>query len=179
MGGKNDLKERNWNISRSYRQLTARLEKTYQLSQFQREEWKYHKHTKDEMRSFQFAQRKLAALQQIAYHLGNLQYVKVQLKDFNQKERELIETVTASYIKILVDPAHNIGEEHFQLVEKLDRLFWEWKENHVVKEGRFRQHLPPQTILIYELLSFHDVLEELTELCKSHPKTIERCYIKS
>ncbi|MFC7064175.1 aromatic acid exporter family protein [Halobacillus seohaensis] len=176
--GKNgEFVEKPSSIGRSYRQLTMHLEKTYQLSQYQREEWKYHRHTKDEMRSFQFAQKKLGALQQIAYHLGNLQYVQAKLSEFHSQERILIEEVTYSYIGILKDPAHHISEEHFQKVEKLDRLFWKWKQDHVEQDNHFRQHLPPQTILIYELLSFHDVLEELSEMCKSQQRIIYRCYM--
>nr|WP_188376365.1 aromatic acid exporter family protein [Halobacillus andaensis] len=170
--------ERSRRINRSYRQLTAHLEKTYQLSQFQREEWKYHKHTNEEMRAFQFSQRKLGALQQITFHLGNLQYVEANLSEFKPHERKLIEEVTTSYMQILKDPAHHMSEDHFVTVEKLDALFWKWKENHVEQEKHFRQHLPPQTILIYELLSLHDVLEEIAELCHSNQRIIERCYIK-
>ncbi|WP_173916784.1 aromatic acid exporter family protein [Halobacillus sp. Marseille-Q1614] len=172
-------KEGSRSIGRSYRLLTAHLERTYQLSQFQRAEWKYHRHTNEEMRFFQFAQKKLGALQQIAYHLGNLQYVQTTLADFKKSERELMEEITHSYIQILKDPAHQISENHFDKVKKLDQLFWKWKEDHVVQENHFRQHLPPQTILIYELLSFHDVLEELEEMCKSRHQMVEKCYVNN
>ncbi len=170
-------KEGSRGVVRSFRQLTTHLERVFQLSQFQREEWKYHRHTNEEMKSFQFAQKKLGALQQIAYHLGNLQYVNTTIEDFKPSERELIEDISHSFIQILKDPAHQISEEHFIKVKKLDQLFWKWKEEHVEQENHFRQHLPPQTILIYELLSFHDVLEELEEMCRSRSNMVKRCYI--
>ncbi|MCP3032028.1 aromatic acid exporter family protein [Halobacillus sp. A1] len=170
--------EKSRKIGRSYRQLTGHLEKTYQLSQYQRDEWKYHRHTKEEMLSFQFAQRKLGALQQIVYHLGNLQYVQAKVSEFEQRESQLIKEVTFSYVDILKDPLHYMNEEHFNKVKRLDRLFWQWKEEHVEQDHRYRQHLPPQTILIYELLSFHDVLEELAQMCKAQKQIVDRCYIR-
>ncbi|UOQ43184.1 aromatic acid exporter family protein [Halobacillus salinarum] len=171
-----ESKEKNRGIQRSYRQLTAHLERTYQLSQFQREEWKYHRHTKEEMRAFQFAQKKLGALQQIVYHLGNLQYVRVDHTDFNEQEKELLKLLTDYYVQVLQDPTHAICEGQFQRVEKLDELFWKWKEEHVEKQSKFRHQLPPQTILMYELLCFHDVLEELHSMSKSQHRMVEECY---
>ncbi|MGI8314034.1 FUSC family protein [Halobacillus mangrovi] len=172
-----ESKEKNRGIQRSYRQLTAHLERTYQLSQFQREEWKYHKHTKKEMSAFQFSQKKLGAFQQIAYHLGNLQYVKTQSSDFTEKEKELLLTLTEDFVKVLQDPTHGISEDQFQRVEQLDDVFWKWKEEHVEKQTGFRHHLPPQTILIYELLCFHDVLEELQSMSEKHKPMVHECYL--
>ncbi len=174
-----DSKEKNRGIQRSYRQLTAHLERTYQLSQFQREEWKYHKHTKEEMRSFQFAQKKLGALQQIVYHLGNLQYVRAKSTDFNEDEKELLNQLTEYYSKVLQDPTHAICEGQFQRVEKLDDVFWKWKEQHVQEQSKYRHQLPPQTILMYELLCFHDVLEELHSISQTQKKTVSECYMSN
>ncbi|TGB05063.1 FUSC family protein [Halobacillus salinus] len=173
-----ESKEKNRSISRSYRQLTAHLERTYLLSNYQREEWKYHKHTKEELLAFQFSQKKLGALQQIAYHLGNLQYVKIDASDFSAEEKELILSLIEDYVKSLQDPTHSITEEQFQRVGKLDHMFWKWKEQHVERESHYRHHLPPQTIIIYELLSFHDVLEELQNMSDKRKQVVRECYVK-
>ncbi|WP_181348971.1 aromatic acid exporter family protein [Thalassobacillus sp. CUG 92003] len=165
-------------IQRYYRQLTAKLEKTYQLSQFQREEWKYHKHTKDEMKAFQFAQKKLEAFQQIIYHLGNMQYVDVQKGDFKEHEVILLKEIQSSFQMVLKDPTHSISENQFAKIQELDELFWKWKEEHVEETTKYRHHLPSQTILLYELLCMHDVLEELERMSKSRYQTVYQCYIQ-
>ena len=172
-----ESKEKNRGNQRSYRQLTAHLEKTYQLSQYQREEWKYHRHTTEEMQAFQFSQKKLGALQQIVYHLGNLQYVKAQSSDFNEEEKNLLLAITENYVHVLEDPTHSISEEQFQRVDHLDRMFWKWKEQHVQVNSHYRHHLPPQTILIYELLCFHDVLEELQNMSDKRKQMVHECYV--
>lgn len=171
-----ESKEKSRGIQRSYRQLTAHLEKTNQLSRYQREEWKYHRHTDEEMVSFQLSQRKLAAFQQIAYHLGNLQYVQTKASDFTESEKELLLELTDEYVNVLLDPAHSISERQFNMVHQLDEAFWKWKEEHVVKQTGYRHHLPPQTILIYEMLCFHDVLEELQNLSEKQMHVVKRCY---
>ncbi|WP_226578355.1 FUSC family protein [Halobacillus litoralis] len=172
-----ESKEKTRGIQRSYRQLTAHLERTNLLSQYQREEWKYHRHSEEEMVSFQLSQRKLAAFQQIAYHLGNLQYVQTIDSDFTESEKDLLLSLTEEYVKVLLDPAHSISEEQFQMVNQLDDTFWKWKEEHVIKQTGYRHHLPPQTILIYEMLCFHDVLEELQNLSEKQMHLIEKCYM--
>ncbi|RWZ60750.1 aromatic acid exporter family protein [Halobacillus fulvus] len=166
-----EAKEKNRSIQRSYRQLTAHLERTYQLSQFQREEWKYHKHTTEEMKVFQFSQKKLGAFQQIIYHLGNLQYVSIKPTDFTQEEKQLLLSLLQDYKKVLKDPAHSIEESQYHKVEQLDDAFWKWKEEHVQKQTTYRHQLPPQTILIYEFLCIHDVLEELQHVCKRQTRS--------
>ncbi|MBA2174324.1 aromatic acid exporter family protein [Halobacillus locisalis] len=172
-----ESKEKNRAIQRSYRQLTAHLERTYQLSQYQREEWKYHRHTTEEMQAFQFSQKKLGALQQIVYHLGNLQYVKAQSSDFSEEEKDLLLTITENYVQVLEDPTHSISEKQFQRVEQLDHMFWKWKEQHVQTKSHYRHQLPPQTILIYELLCFHDVLEELQNMSAKRKQMVQDCYV--
>jgi uncharacterized membrane protein YgaE (UPF0421/DUF939 family) len=171
-----ESKEKTRAIQRSYRQMTAHLEQTHQLSQFQREEWKYHRHTEEEMVAFQLSQRKLAAFQQIAYHLGNLQYVQTKSSDFREDEKQLLLELTEEYVRVLSDPTHTIREKQFEMVHKLDDAFWKWKEDHVVRQTAYRHHLPPQTILIYELLCFHDVLEELQNLSHKQKQLIKQCY---
>ncbi|MBH0228990.1 FUSC family protein [Halobacillus yeomjeoni] len=174
-----DDKEKNRGIQKSYRQLTAQLERTYQLSQYQREEWKYHRHTNEERMAFQFAQKKLGAFQQIAYHLGNLQYVQTKSSDFSDKEKQLLLALTDDYVQVLQDPTHSIKEEQFQRVQQLDDVFWKWKEEHVQQQTGYRHHLPPQTILIYELLCFHDVLEELQSMSYKQNDMVQKCYLKA
>ncbi|WP_337193881.1 FUSC family protein [Pontibacillus yanchengensis] len=160
-------------MQRAYRQLTFQLEKTYQLSQFQREEWKYHRHSTKEMKAFQYAQKKLNMLQQIAYHLGNLQYVQLKENAFTKEEKKLINSIISSMAEILRTPNHEMTDEHFHQIEQLDQEFWHWKEEHIEHPTKYRHHFPPQTIIIYEILCLHDVLEELQDVSKDRYQLIQ------
>ncbi|MFC0523974.1 aromatic acid exporter family protein [Pontibacillus salicampi] len=159
-------------MQRAYRQLTFELEKTYQLSQFQREEWKYHRHSTREMKAFNFAQKKLNTLQQIVYHLGNLQYVKLEENAFTSEEKNLITSIISTMAEILRTPSHEMSDSYFQQIEELDKEFWHWKEEHIENPTKYRHHFPPQTIIIYELLSLHDVMEELRDISRERHQLI-------
>ncbi|WP_051353100.1 FUSC family protein [Thalassobacillus devorans] len=165
-------------INRRYRELTQSIERTHQLSHYQREEWSYHKHTNIDMRAFQFTQKRLDLLQQIIYHLGNLQYIQTDSGDFNHREKHLLGRMIPSFVAILKAPRHHIPEEHFQHISELDHVFWEWKHEHIEHETRYRHHLPPQTVLLYELLCLHDVIEELNQLSSSKHADIYYRYLK-
>ncbi|MBO8155405.1 MAG: aromatic acid exporter family protein [Bacillaceae bacterium] len=152
----------------SYKQLTRQMEQTYNLIQYQREEWKYHKHSKNEMKVFQYAQKKLNLLQQILYHVGNLQYVELKSHSFNEDEKHFLQSIILSISDILKSSGHEIPDDHFEKIEKLDEDFWHWKDEHVCETPvKYKHHFPAETIVLYEILCLHDVLEELQELAKS------------
>ncbi|MFG6116822.1 aromatic acid exporter family protein [Halobacillus sp. MO56] len=164
-------------INKKYRELTQSIERTHQLSHYQREEWSYHKHTNIDMRAFQYTQKRLDLLQQIIYHLGNLQYIQTDSGDFNHREKHLLGRMIPSFVAILKAPRHHIPEKHFQHINELDHVFWEWKHEHIEQETRYRHHLPPQTVLLYELLCLHDVIEELSQLSNSKHADIYYRYL--
>ncbi|MBM7552917.1 aromatic acid exporter family protein [Thalassobacillus pellis] len=151
-------------LERSYRQLTSLLEETLQLAKFQREEWKYHKHSSKEVRAIHFSQKQLTLLQQITYHLGNLRYIRTTQEDFSERELEVLKRMILSFVAILKKPGDGMPPEHIKGIQELDEMFWKWKEEHVKQETEQKHHLPPQTVLIYELLCLHEVLEELEKL---------------
>ncbi|KGX88783.1 FUSC family protein [Pontibacillus litoralis] len=160
-------------IRKRHRQLTAKLERTYQLSTFQREEWKYHRHSAQEMKAFQFAQKKLHMLQQIVYHLGNLQFVELDQESFTPKEKQLIATTITTISQILRTSNHFMSTDYFKIIEQLDTEFWQWKEEHIEQHGKYRHHFPAQTIVYYELLCLHDLLEELRYMAQDRYQLIE------
>lgn len=155
-----------------YKQITREMEQTYNLIQYQREEWKYHRHTKKEMESFQYAQKKLNLLQQILYHIGNLHYVELQETSFTDDEKTMLKSMFRSISEILKTSDHRIPDEHFEKIDKLDEEFWHWKEEHICNvPEKFKHHFPPETIVLYEILSLHDVLEELQDLALTREHT--------
>lgn len=152
----------------SYKQITREMEQTYKWIQYQREEWKYHKHSKNEMKVFQHAQKKLNLLQQILYHLGNLHYIQLKEHSFKQEEKKLLQSIVYSISVILKTPDHHIPDEHFKKIKQLDEEFWHWKEEHVCQTPeKYQHHFPPETIVLYEILCLHDVLEELHQLANN------------
>lgn len=150
---------------KDYHALTKHLEKTFKLIEFQREEFKYHKQTTKEIRQFHFAQKQLHLLQQFVFHLGNLQFISLKRDDLSDKEKEILLNTTKLMVKILNDPLHFIPEQYYQYIEELDQHFWEWKDEHSsCATEKYHHHFAPETVILYEILSLHDTLEELEHL---------------
>lgn len=77
-----------------------------------------------------------------------------------------------SISEILKTSDHRIPDEHFEKIDKLDEEFWHWKEEHICNvPEKFKHHFPPETIVLYEILSLHDVLEELQDLALTREHT--------
>lgn len=151
---------------RAFERLTEDLKKTYTLMNYQQQDWKYHKHTKEEMRTFHYNQKKLTILQQIHYHLGNLLYAPVDRHEWSNEERILIQQTIESIATILKDHCHSISTEHYALIEKLDSHFWTYKHDlSNVKPAKYHHHFHPKCVVLFELLSIHDMIEELKPIC--------------
>lgn len=150
--------------SRKYQKMTKKLERTFQLMNFQRAEWKYHRYAVGDIRRMNVIQKKLDYLQKILYHFGNLN--GLQLKNIKPEDREVIKQAGTSISNILRDPNHDIPNIHYETIDRLDNLFRGLKEQPNSEENKhYRHHFSQETVMIYELLSLHDVLEELEEVC--------------
>ncbi|SDJ04452.1 FUSC family protein [Salimicrobium halophilum] len=163
-----EAKHKNSSIRRLHRQLTSRLERTEILLRFQREEWKYHRHSRKDLKQLVYVKEHLSLMHQLVHHLGNMAFACETSPAFSETEKELLKDLGPKFEKALTAERHEISEEHFKLVENLDRLFWKWREEHLEKNDGFRHHFATEVVLVYELLSFHDVLEEMYQLTTKH-----------
>ncbi len=151
---------------RNFDKLTKDLNKALTFIQYQQQDWKYHRHTKKEMRQFHRDQKKLTILQQITYHLGNLIHVKTAPTEWTTDEKEKLYAAFKSIISILRNYCRYIPFEHYQLIEQLDQQFWNIKEDLTYhKPKKYHHHFSPKSIILFEILSIHDMIEELESIC--------------
>ncbi|EOW9527289.1 aromatic acid exporter family protein [Bacillus cytotoxicus] len=149
--------------------LTTLLHKAIQFVQYEQKDWKYHRHTKNEMRSFLAIQKELHILQQIIYHLDNLTRVSTTECKWSQKEKETLYKVILSTIHILRNHCYKMDYKHYQLIDELDQLFWEHKNDLAKhKPDDYYHHFSSEAIILFEVLSIHDMLEELERVCKKY-----------
>ncbi|MCU5376263.1 aromatic acid exporter family protein [Bacillus cereus] len=149
--------------------LTLLLHKAVQFVQYEQKDWKYHRHTKQEMRSFLLVQKQLQLLQQIIYHIDNLARVPIETCDWSQNEKEILQRIIHSIIFILRNRCNKIDEEHFKLIDELDKKFWNYKNDlgHC-KPSQYRHHFSSESIILFEVLSIHDMLEELKQISEKY-----------
>jgi len=149
--------------------LTLLLHKAVQFVQYEQKDWKYHRHTKQEMRSFLLVQKQLHVLQQIIYHIDNLARAPIETCHWSQNEQEILQRTIHSIIFILRNHSNEIGEEHFKLIDQLDKQFWNYKNDlGYCKPSQYHHHFSSESIILFEVLSIHDMLEELKQICEKY-----------
>ncbi|MBU8906749.1 FUSC family protein [Desertibacillus haloalkaliphilus] len=142
-----------------YRTLSQEIDKTYQLTTFQYDEWKYRKFHLNEKRSFQFLQKKLHILQKTISHIGNLRFIEISKQELSRKDIKVIQSSCEAVAMIFEDPLHSITAEQNSHINEM--------KTYLTKRLQFEQHtntLHPVTMVFYELLSLLLVAEQLSEL---------------
>ncbi|MBE4910426.1 FUSC family protein [Bacillus luteolus] len=169
----NVIGEKNYNRDtvKQLEHVSRKLETTTKLTEYIREEWKYHRHTKKQIREYHYELKKLYVLQQMVYHLKNLSYTKFADLRWNKTEKQTVIELIESVSTILSDPGHSISDDHLILVDQVNQQFLEWK-NRQNKETtkKYHHHFSAETIVVYEILSIHDLIEELEGICKQESK---------
>ncbi|WP_233569505.1 aromatic acid exporter family protein [Falsibacillus albus] len=141
--------------------LVNDLRKAEKLCEYQREEWKFHRNSKEEMRQLHYLQKKIHLLRQIVYHLGNIIYMPSSLYCWPENEKEKVLTAIQSLTTIIQEPRAEITAEHNELINELVGTFWEQKGQIPTDHCH---HFSPETVILYELLSIHDLLEERRQI---------------
>ncbi|WP_088104946.1 FUSC family protein [Halalkalibacter urbisdiaboli] len=132
-----------------YRKLHEELTKTYQLTHFQYDEWRYRKSTEFERRSFGFLQKKLDYLHLVLFHIGKVCHLRMN-QTITQEESRVIHDTVHSFKLIMNDPFHQIDSSHYVKIEKLKNI----RQNYL-------KHQPVLYQLCSELISLHSVASEL------------------
>ncbi|PFK32678.1 hypothetical protein COJ18_20420 [Bacillus cereus] len=148
--------------------LTLLLHKAIQFVQYEQKDWKYHQHTKKEMRNFLTMQKQLHILQQIIYHIDNLARAPIETCDWSQNEKEILRRTIHSIISILRNHCNKIDEEHFKLIDELDKKFWNYKNDLAHCKPNQYHHFSSESIILFEVLSIHDMLEELKQIFEKY-----------
>ncbi|MCA1064266.1 aromatic acid exporter family protein [Rossellomorea sp. AcN35-11] len=147
-----------------FNDILREIDSTDTLCEYQKEEWKLHRSSRQELRYFHYEYKKLNLLRQILFHIGNLIYLPVQYT-FSEEEKGRILHATQSLKAIMHHPSFHIPEKHFTLMKDLLDEFWEDHEGlHTKPFQSMKHHFSCETVMLYELLSIHDLLEELSEI---------------
>ncbi len=149
---------------KEYQRITGELAKTFQLCHYQREEWKYHRHSTAELRAFMFEKKRLEQLQQIHYYLGHIISVHSNNESYHNLEL-LLESIDSTE-EGLKAAGSKISNKHLQNINELDKRFWETHNGQQPLEKKYHHHFTSETVLLFVILSIHDVLEELERVSR-------------
>ncbi|KHF38850.1 FUSC family protein [Halalkalibacter okhensis] len=162
----NEKKSVSKECQKEYQRITSELSRSFQLCRFQREEWKYHRHTWRELRTFIYETKKLDGLQQIHYHLGHIISVHINGNMFTNSDKDLLRQSVHSTVQFLESSGAKLSSEHVEKIRELDQQFWHTNEGNHPAAKKYHHHFAPETIILFVILSIHDVLEEIERLSR-------------
>ncbi|MEI5905902.1 aromatic acid exporter family protein [Bacillus spongiae] len=155
---------RNPTTERLFQRIRKEIDRTEILCHYQREEWKFHRHSKAELKFFQSKQQKLLILRQILYHVGNLVYLEEKNILWSEKQHSLIQKASSSLAETLMNPSVSFTSEHYSLMRKIAEEFWHLNSpQYQQKPSEYTSLFSPEAVILYELLSIQELIEELEQ----------------
>jgi uncharacterized membrane protein YgaE (UPF0421/DUF939 family) len=149
-----------------FQKLVKELENINRLCLYQKDEWKFHRVNREDIRKFRYEYKKLTILRQVIHHIGNLIYLPTHQLSLQKNKAELI-TSSIQSIKLFFSDPYLLknGVNYFKNTE-LRELFFEQKSLIPLDELPPDQHhhISPETAILYELLSIYDLTEEFSKI---------------
>lgn len=141
-----------------FQKVLKDMEAIETLCKYQKKEWKLHQFNRKDMRDFHYEYKKLLLLRQIHYHVGNL----ISLPSLNLLDAtaQVVQSMVKSINSALHHPDFQMDEEHDAVVRELLELLRHEVEMREACSRRFSE----ETVIYYELVSIHDLLEELDHI---------------
>ncbi|MBP2076536.1 aromatic acid exporter family protein [Oceanobacillus polygoni] len=153
-------KQENTSLTKKYlTKIDSAMQRTEQLSRFQKDEAKFHPLLESEQEQFEQLQHQLSSLRIIHYHLNNLIRNPIIDLSWTEKERKTImDAVYGVANRLQDDASYNITIHQTQLKEITD-LFWGDNEEVMKNSQTYPTNFPSELIILYELVSIYHVVE--------------------
>lgn len=121
--GKHDAKPKQ--ARQTLHKIVRDVEHIEDLCRYQKEELKYHRSNRKDLRLFYYENKKLKILTQLTYHVGNLMFIPSHKRIADPEKGAIILSTVRSMNEILKDKSYTVSEAHQRLI---DRLFEEFSE---------------------------------------------------
>nr|WP_330218428.1 aromatic acid exporter family protein [Sporosarcina globispora] len=153
-------------VRSDFQKLIKDIDKTETLCHYQKAEYRYHRFSREDMRDFHYEYKKLTILRQIAYHVGNLVFLPPGQRELGDRKKKLASSVLEDLKDSLYDPGFLITECHHKNIGEVTQWFIEQKQQNPAGGLKPRTHhsVQPETAILYEFLSIHDLIEELNHI---------------
>ncbi|WP_066192233.1 MULTISPECIES: FUSC family protein [Gracilibacillus] len=142
---------------RRFHTLKKSLDQTERLLQFQEEEAKYHRHSKEMQKMFAFEKKNLSRLRLIHYHIGNLVNTSINNVCWSDKQCEDISNMVETLTDFMKHPDHYKASDYKLQLKALMEQFWESKQPEQSHTSMFT----PEVIILYELVSIYNIVEAI------------------
>jgi len=142
---------------------------TENLIQFQKEEARYHPLIKSEKSHFEQLKKQLDALRTIHYHVSNILNTPVKTLSWTKDDRNIVIAAVKDLHESL-DQSNNFKlENHKHQMKQITEIFWEDNEEITKNNEIHPTKFPPELIILYELVSIYDQVEDFYQLEEKMP----------
>ncbi|ENH98375.1 hypothetical protein J416_00269 [Gracilibacillus halophilus YIM-C55.5] len=138
--------------------LKTELDQTDRLLSFQEDEAKYHRLDTETKRTFITEKHQLTKLRLIHYHMGNLINTPLENVCWSNAECTNIVEMVETLVDFMKYPSHYKASAYRRQVKQLMNQFWESKKP---KEELQDTLFTPEVIILYELLSIYNLVEDI------------------
>ncbi|REB11629.1 aromatic acid exporter family protein [Sporosarcina sp. BI001-red] len=154
-------------------QLNKEIMKTETLIRFQRDESNLPTLLGGDHEGLLMAERQMAYLHNLDYHLGNLDYLPSNQISWSNSERDIIMHAVAELANDLQHPAAYNSEKHQLHLKNLTDLFWRNNEEITNNNEIHPTQFPPELVMLYELITIYNLVDRFynPERTSSHEKS--------
>ena len=154
-----------------FQRILKDMEAIETLCKHQKKEWKLHQFDRKDMRNIHYEFKKLTILRQVHYHVGNL--VSLPSMHMPEEKAQIVESMVKSIKSAFHHPDFVMDESHDAIVKELLDLL----RHEVDVREAYSHRFSEETVIYYELVSIHDLLEELNHIHKfeiRHQRLLEK-----
>lgn len=145
-------------------ELLTTLEKEIKINNtlihFQKDESKLHPLVANEKAVFQRIENKAKLLQRMHDDLDNLLLTPIHNLNWSEEEKEIIRAAVNELAESLMLESKFDRQTHHENQLHITKIFWEDNASITTSNQSHPTKFPPELILLYELLSFYDLVEQ-------------------
>lgn len=143
--------------------LESKIHSTSKLIRFQKNEYKYRPYISSQTAFFKRMENQAYLLQKMYEKLKFLVDYPLEQVKWDKEKYAIIQQTVHELAISLIDKDNFSLQKHFRNKQKIIQVFWN-DTTILHKNDREATSLPTETILLYELLAFYDLVEKYKKL---------------
>ncbi|MHA6250787.1 aromatic acid exporter family protein [Oceanobacillus sp. CAU 1775] len=143
--------------------LKKEITNTNTLIRFQKDESKYHPLVTSEEKLFQLIEKQAEILRRIHDDLDDLLRQPTEGLSWSEKDKEIIRSAVMALTASLKSTRDYDHQTHQLNKQKITEIFWRYNSTITETNEQTSPSLPPELIVLYELLSIYGLVEEFYE----------------
>lgn len=136
--------------------IDEQIKSTEELVRFQKGESRFHTLVDTNNKDFRQSEKQIDQLRLMHYHLSNINDLPFDQMKFTKQERQIVDRAIIEVANQMLNDQEIHVEQHEVNLKLLMEEFW--KKHNIVNKTDEAITLPPALILLYELVSFYELI---------------------